>query len=586
MTIDVGPKRTYWQHSGGSFGGIMRFGVLVAALVFWTEPDARAQATATTATPPKPIYFVVDASGSMQGQNREDAELLMRALSLPSDQPVSVVFFGSKPATPDTNLCFEAFDVAKPIPRGKDFPPALPDLGGKDDQTAITNAIDQVLGKIDGPAKLIVITDGQESCNKNFSEIRARHPNAGDVEIEVRQVGNNPNAELQKLQERPPPKPANTPIPSPNKVEVHVALDPDRTNAWDQAHWPARYFWLLPYMLLAVSAGFFGSSFGNTARRYNDEITTLQNLRRRADDYFAQKGQRLTQQWPPFLSDSEASKDGDSARRVSLALFLLACAAGLPLIVLNGATQEWAIVVPLFAPLVILGLLFIAPRLRRRFPIVEALPLTLANKIGLAVFAILISVAYYLIDGDLARGAAWVVLSSGFSAALAIVASAPLLFAGSQLGQVDRAKSSYKHTWDHGQDEQHRQEMAEARAKQEERDRILSSMFGWIFPPSTTTRIRGKKLQKDQNAVRKYLESLAREVAEHAEKTNDNSRLLSLYQTGDLVGAIKQVVQISDLNLSERIKVALLEIPEAYESLSESRIAVAFSEAAKIIRSN
>jgi hypothetical protein len=564
----------------------MRFGVLFAVLVFWTALDARAQAPATTATPPKPIYFVVDASGSMQGQNREDAELLLRALSLPRDQPVSVVFFGSKPATPDTNLCFEAFDVAEPIPRGQDFPPALPDLGGKDDQTAITNAIDQVLGRIDGPAKLIVITDGQERCNKNFSEIRARHPNAEDVEIEVRQVGNSPNAELQKLQERPPPKPAIRPSPSPTTVDVHVALDPDRTNAWDQADWPTRYFWLLPYLLLAVAAGFFGNSFGNTARRYNDEITTLQNQRRRADDYFAQNGQRLTQEWPPFLSESDASKDGDSARRISLALFLLACAAGLPLITLSGATQEWANVVPLFAPLVILGLLFIAPRLRRRLRVVEAFPSKLSTKIGLAVFAILFSAAYYLMDGDLARGAAWVVLSSGFSAALAIVASAPLLFAGSQLGQLDRAKSSYKHTWDHGQDEHHRQEMAEARAKQEERDRILSSIFGGMFPPSTTTRIRGKKLQKDQNAVRKYLESLAREVAEHAKKTNDNSRLLRLHQTGDLVGAIKTVVQISELNLSEQIRAALFQIAEAYDSLSESRIAIAFSEAAKMVRSN
>lgn len=563
----------------------MRFGVLVSVLIFWTALDAGAQAPPTTVTPPNPIYFVVDASGSMQGQNREEAELLLRALSLPHDQPVSVVFFGSKPATPDTNLCFEAFDVAKPIQRGQDFSPKLPDLGGKDDQTAITNAIDQVLGKIDGPAKLIVITDGEERCNKNFSEIRARHPDAEDIEIDVRQVGNNPNAELQKLQERPPPKPAITPSPAPGKIDVHVSLDPSQTNDWDQARWPARYFWLLPYMLLAVAAGFFGSSFGNTARRYNDEITTLQNLRRRADDYFAQKGQRLTQQWPRFLSESEASKDGDTARRISLALFLLACAAGLPLIVLNGATQEWAIVVPLFAPLVILGLLFIAPRLRRRLPIVEALPLQLVNKIGLAVFAILISVAYYLIDGDLARGAAWVVLSSGFSAALAIVASAPLLFAGSQLGQLDRAKSSYKHTWDHGQDEQHRQEMAEARAKQDERDRILSSIFGWMFPPSTTTPIRGKKLQRDQDAVRKYLGSLAREVAEHAKKANDNSRLLNLHQTGDLVGAIKTVVQIPELNLSEQIRAALFQIAEAYDSLSESKIAVAFSDAAKIVRS-
>lgn len=562
----------------------MRFRVLVAALVFWTALDAHAQAPATAATPPKPVYFVVDASGSMQGQNREDAELLLRALSLPRDQPVSVVFFGSKPATPDTNLCFERLDVAKPIPRGQDFPPALPDLGGKDDQTAITNAIDQVLGKIDGPAKLIVITDGQERCNKNFSEIRARHPNAVDVEIEVRQLGNSPNAELQKLQVRPSPKPAITPSPSPSKVDVQVSLDPDRTNAWDKADWPERYFWLLPYLLLAAAAGSLGSIFGKTAQLYNSEIAELQNRRRRADDYFAQHGKRQTDEWPPFLSESEASKSGDGARKNSVALLLLASAAGFPLIALSGATKEWAIAVPLVTPLFILVLLVIA-LLSPSHPVVEVLPSKWACKIGLAFFAILLSAAYYYIDGDLARGAAWVVLSSGFSAALAIVASAPLLFAGSQHGQLDRAKSSYKHTWDHGLDEQHRQEMAEARAKQEERERILARIFGWKFPPSPTTRIPGNKRKKNQYAVETYLQSLANEVAKHAEKTNDNSTLVKLLKTGDLIGAIKTVVQISEIKLSEQMRDALLQIAEAYDTDSESKIAMALSEAAKIVRS-
>ena len=106
-----------------------------------------------------------------------------------------------------------------------------------------------------------------------------------------------------------------------------------------------------------------------------------------------------------------------------------------------------------------------------------------------------------------------------------------------------------------------------------------------MFPPSTTTPFQRRKLQRDQDAVRKYLGSLAREVAEKAKKTNDNSSLLSLHQTGDLVGAIKTVVQISELNLSEQIRNALSQLAEAYDSPNQSGIAVAFSEAAKIVQS-
>ena len=120
-----------------------------------------------------PLYFLVDASGSMLGQNQTDAELLLSALSLPKDQLVSVTFFGSEATTPGMDLCSEDLEVPTPARRGMQFSSKLPKLG---DKTAISNAIGSVLGKITEPAKFVVITDGGEECDDNFGRIRTFTP--------------------------------------------------------------------------------------------------------------------------------------------------------------------------------------------------------------------------------------------------------------------------------------------------------------------------------------------------------------------------------------------------------------------------
>jgi hypothetical protein len=529
-----------------------------------------------------PIYFVVDASGSMEGENKHDAELLLRALSLPRDQLVSVTYFGKKPATPGANLCFEALDVPDPAPRGSDFSPKLPVLGGKDDQTAVANALDSVLGNIKGPAKVILITDGQEGCNKNFGEVLTRHP---DAEIEIRQVGSSPNAELQKLEGHQFAEPVAAQMAPPINVEFRVDTPADNSNSWKEADWIERFFWLVPYSLLAIAAWFFGRSYGNKTQFYENAIETLQNLRSAAAEHFARTNTRSLQPWPAFLSPSSAMTDDVRiSRSASLGFFLLSCAAGIPLVFLSGAVDEAIVVTKVATPILILSLLYAGPRIWKGHAILELLPKTRNMKLSLAFGVIAISSAHFFMDGESARAAAWLVLGSGFSAALAIVASAPLLFAGTQLAKLDRAEKSYKSTWDHGIDETHREDMAEARKKEDERERLLSSFFGWMFPPTKTTKFRDRSFQKDKEAVRIYLGSLVRRIAEHAKKTNDNAALSKLHQTGDLIGSIRAVVGIVELSLPDQIRAALLQIADAYDSRIESRIPQAFSSAAKAIR--
>jgi hypothetical protein len=552
----------------------MRFKLLFAVLAFCLAPSAFAHS--------KPIYFLVDASGSMQGQNKADAELLLRALSLPRGQLVSVVYFGKKPATPGTNLCFETLNISEPTPRGDDFAPELLDLGGRDDQTAITNAIDKVLEKAVRPSRLIVITDGKEACNTHFADIRQRHP---DAEIEVRQVGDTPNPELQKLEERPPSKLPVVSTGPPINIAFSVDDSQGKETAWEAANWLARYFWVLPYALLALAAWFFGSSYGNEAQRYELAIEKLQNDRRAAAEYFARTNERLPVKWPKFLTASEAMTDGVEARKASLALVLLSCTAGIPLIILSGAYFEAAVAVKVATPVLILTLLFAGPRVWKNQSTVAFIT-TPKAQFALALGIIAVAAVHFVIDGESARGAAWMVLSSGFSAALAIVASAPLLFAGSQLGKLDRVRSSYKSTWDHGIDETHREDLADARRKEEERKRFFSKISSWMFPASAANsekKSRSKSLEKDKRAVIKYLVALVRETADAEKNAGDNATFSKLHQTDDLLRLIRAIVGIPELKLTEKTRNALARIADAYDTADDWMVAQAFSGAAKVL---
>jgi hypothetical protein len=230
--------------------------------------SASAQQPPSSNQPTSPIYFVVDASGSMKGDNQKEAEDLLRGLSLPSNQLVSVTYFGGKPNAQGADLCVE--EIAPPTPelRGVDFSPKFPELGGSEDKTAIANAMDSVLRAVGDNAKLILITDGIEECDTNFGAIRTRYP---DAQIQVRQVGKNPNRALQLLEINPrvaEPSASAAPTASSPPTTFGKQTDSDlfRLENW---------LWLITIGVFVLSALFFGFHYGRAASRVESKIKEL-----------------------------------------------------------------------------------------------------------------------------------------------------------------------------------------------------------------------------------------------------------------------------------------------------------------------
>lgn len=398
-----------------------------------------------------PVYFLVDASGSMRGQKKTDAELLLNALSLPQDRLVSITYFGSKPLATGSNLCFEEFDVPTPTIRSEPFSLDFPELGGNEDQTAITNAIELSLREIKGSYKLIVITDGGEECNKNFSDIRVRYPNAN---IEIRQVGDSPNAELQKLETPAPPAPPATRWAPTFNYQPRFESSNSIISAWELAGWYERRIWLVTVIGLLMSSWLLGRSFGRRANRYETETKSLETKRHELHQKEDLSEEQLDRELPKKLDEQIIKEIGKPDDWRSIFALCIAVALGVPLILFDFGYPErasWTASVIVFLSLLIL-LLFVTRMARpqcekdKKPTLINSfykVPVTFAFGvvgIGCVIWA-------FWVDLDAARDASWFVLTARFSGTLAVSASAPILFVGSKWWQYEIAKSNYQHAY-------------------------------------------------------------------------------------------------------------------------------------------
>lgn len=430
----------------------------VSLVIWWASAfPAHSQATTKSVTSQSniPVYFLVDASGSMQGKNQTEAELLLSALSLPQDQLVSVSYFGAKPATPGTDLCFETLVVAPPSRRGENFSPRFPELGGKEDKTAITNAVSFVLKEVAGPAKLIVITDGGEECDRNFSRVRDLHPNA---EIEVRQVGNSPNPELQNLESRSPQGHGDSLISPIINLGFRFDTVKKSSNAWATG-WYERRLWLFALVGLLISAWLWGASFGKRANFYETAAKNIDKKRLAILKIDNVSEEQMADAIPAELDEEDVISEGKPDAWRSIFAFAIAVILGAPLVLFDfdDATGSYTKVVSWTAsvvlPVALLILLLIVIRQvqsvskgnkkNRLIKSIAEEPVTAALGmigIGLVIWACWIDV------GE-AQAASWFVLSASLSGALAISASAPLVFVGSKWWQFEMAKSNYLHTY-------------------------------------------------------------------------------------------------------------------------------------------
>jgi hypothetical protein len=238
----------------------MQFKILVAAFAICVAPGAIAQS--------KPIYFVVDASRSMMGDNQAEATTLLReeaSYLRRRGQPISIAFFGSKSNNPDADSCKE--DIVSNSVSPEAPLPDFPELGDPEDKTAIGRALESVLGSTKGQAHVVLITDGAEECGAKFAEIRKQYP---DAEIEVLQVGKTPNTALQLLENKPPK--ANS-ASSTQTPPITVVLAP--TPPEPEANWPERLYWAVLVFLSAMAATFFCLQSAERTKVLQDQLNQL-----------------------------------------------------------------------------------------------------------------------------------------------------------------------------------------------------------------------------------------------------------------------------------------------------------------------
>lgn len=235
----------------------MNFRLLIAAFAVCVAPAANAQE--------KPIYFVVDASGSMRNDNQSDASALLRATvwSLPRGQPVSITYFGAKPENPEDDYCAKDVVASNPISRETALPP-FPELGGSDDKTAIGRALESILRFAGNQPRVVLITDGGEECNADFASIRSQY---ADAEIKVLQVGRTQNSALKLLEIKPDSRGG-----SPNAAT--------RTYNWDDEGWWERWLWLVIFLVGIGSAIFFTLADMFKAQAYEKRTGEIQQLQR------------------------------------------------------------------------------------------------------------------------------------------------------------------------------------------------------------------------------------------------------------------------------------------------------------------
>lgn len=226
-----------------------------------------------------PIYFLVDASGTMR-EWRDDAvsKLNAKKTLLNPDTQVSVSFFGQSPSLPNEVVdCDDPVQISDLGPQsGKMM--SFPKLGRDEDKTAIGQALIAALGAAGDSAHIVLITDGNDECGSDFTSIRRNYPNA---KIEVYQVGDDPNTALELLEL------SNFSIVASNTLEIPNPLVVDLTDEdsdWEAAEPLARWNWFIGIGIMLLSVLGFGIQQGLRAHALEVELKSLRDEKRKTQD--------------------------------------------------------------------------------------------------------------------------------------------------------------------------------------------------------------------------------------------------------------------------------------------------------------
>lgn len=403
------------------------------------------------------VYVLVDASGSME-EHKEDAEVVLTAVVdlLHPQGWASITFFGGDPGTESAFTC-DSETIVEPARPQWTSAPDFPVLGRGEDKTAIGNAILAVLQESGGVATIIVITDGDEECDANFLEIRAQFPKAmfhvlkvGDLDVgSLHYLEASPTGTSGSWQ-RTPARPADIVIQGP----FFSLISNDEswsTSGWDEAqNFLEKYLWVFCYSFFCGGTYFLSRSFQDQTEKVIEETRKWENYNREQ----AKTKQPSDDNLPEYLQRDAFEKEGNANKYRFAWMIGFAIIFSFPLAFLDDVPPKLVRYVPIGLVVgvgVVLGIRSLVSRAELEPQSTQEGTSVSKSRIpkwqrfvfvgGLIFSAILVGL---FVDFDRARNAAWVPLSSGFAAALTILASTPFLFTGSRWWSLQREWHTYQ----------------------------------------------------------------------------------------------------------------------------------------------
>ncbi len=595
---------------------ILRAGLVLASTLIWGGL-ASAQSTAPRFQQEAPsqlepvenrdvAYFLVDASGSMGKNGKNQALPVLEKLleELPASSMRSVTFFGGRESvTSPPYGCSEEIKVEQAEPKGEPLD-HVPILGGDKDFTAIGRALEFFFYQVGDDASVTILSDGIEQCGADFAAIRNKYPIA-EINFVPVPIGVRHPLELLNIKPHKASTLHERAIPSAPLATVTFNItrsdDPEGARAslaWNNAYWLEKYLWLIGYSIFAASGVVFGRRFDEMSVTIEDKIQEMERYRRKR----AEQDQREVENEDDLpKSLNFATTVGKESPLVvwGSSLLLLATIMLAPMAFADGLTQIEAA----FAGVVLLvGFVLLTaalsqlkktltkkqatllPQTERELSYLQ-LPSGLGQRAGLTALLVTLAVLQYLfVDIQQARHAAWFVLGSNFSAALAFVASAPWLFFGARWWNYKRTAFTY-HTVESATISA---AIRDKRKSKLDWDSYRQSILTWRFPVSVFnlpnwSKFGQSRALNEREAVVQRLKEIAVRAGEELPQISDaNDFYKNLLLSENLETLIEKLIE-QEIKEVKKGETLWIELAKALKSHRDRRIVEAYSKLAVVI---
>lgn len=403
---------------------IIRLAAIAVLVLCWSAWAARAQERSMAKDElAKATYFLIDVSGSMAGKDAEArvSELLGPIKNTDPKAPVSRTYFRAS----DGAACWAPIIVGDIVAAELSVKETFE---FKDDFTPMGEALKAALLSAirrGGPADIYIISDEEptQGCGIDVCAVAAAYlPLTG---INVRSIQVEAYAPERRDKIGCIEAAEARPVDQSYSVIEHLYTDPNRTETkvdWDKAGWWERWFWLLIFVFGVLSAIFYTVRLVRKAHAFE---TTSEEIQQRQRMLLAEEGNA-----DDHKNEITRLTDFDEPEE-KLWLWLGRVAAGIAL-------------------LASIVLLFVSEHFLWFIELDD-------------------DDTFLWIKLDTARQMAWLVLSSNFSNAFAILAITPILFMTAQNWRYMQSKRTFSFVSGAAAEEQ-------ARRRNEELDNLFDEL--------------------------------------------------------------------------------------------------------------